>query len=203
MGTNSKWYVERPCEHCGANFRAKRRSPWGTPARFCSKPCWHKHLSRDVTLVCTNCSRAFRVKPNRLHPRDRRQGPRRFCSRECWRVYAREHGKRDWRQALPHRNSRGYVYEYAPDHPSVQGKKYKRVAAHRLAMERKLGRFLQPWEIVHHKNGVKDDNREENLELWAHGHPNGEAATAHVREVTALRDRIVALEAELHALRGG
>lgn len=63
------------------------------------------------------------------------------------------------------RNPNGYVYL------SVRKHLY---AAHRLVMERMLGRTLRPFESPHHRNGRRDDNRPENLELWAKPQPAGQ-----------------------------
>ena len=104
------------------------------------------------------------------------------------------------------RNDRTYKYKYCEQHlkehysgTSKKGKEAKRLALgnrwrtkqgyifirnelgqavseHKVILERKLGRLMLKGESVHHKNGIRDDNRPENLELWLYGFRYGQRA---------------------------
>jgi len=85
-------------------------------------------------------------------------------------------------------------------HPMASKKHY--ILEHRLVMAKHLNRCLLTWEIVHHKNSTKDDNRLENLELFT-------SAVEHLpsmkitqefnkrdRRIAELEQRVILLEAE-------
>jgi len=60
--------------------------------------------------------------------------------------------------------SRGYFYITCPAHPFKDKRGYIRRS--RLVMEKSLRRCLTPKEVVHHINGIKDDDRIKNLKLF-------------------------------------
>lgn len=96
---------------------------------------------------------------------------------------------------------RGYIRVLLqPKDPSyLMADKGGYVLEHRLVMARHLGRCLLPWELVHHKNHIKDDNHIENLQLVSRdGHRQ---ITILENEILHQQKRIILLESENTLLR--
>ena len=123
-----------------------------------------------IQKTCKQCKKIF-------HVTDSREDSAKFCSKECSGTYHYSHSpgvRRAFSKHLSGKkhpmwnggktlNSQGYVLIHSPEHPFHDKRGY--VREHRLVMEKKLGRYLSQDEIVHHKNGKKDDNRISNLEI--------------------------------------
>lgn len=127
-----------------------------------------QHLDRlpDTlfTYVCKQCGEEFR---------DRSHGARTriYCSRRCANLGTPS------RNQLGSQGDRKFV-ETRSGYVVLCNEKGRYQFEHRAVMEQVLGRKLKPFpqETVHHKNGIKTDNRPENLELWTSNHGGGQRA---------------------------
>jgi len=70
------------------------------------------------------------------------------------------------------KNKDGYVLIFKSEHPNSSSS--GSILQHTFVMSERLGRPLRRGESVHHKNGIRDDNRIENLELWDRSQPSGQ-----------------------------
>lgn len=77
----------------------------------------------------------------------------------------------------------------APGHPRAGRGTY--VFEHIVVAEQLLGRYLVDGESVHHRNGIRDDNRPENLELWTRPQPSGIRVSDAIEWARVIHDRYV------------
>jgi hypothetical protein len=153
----------------------KRFNKYGDPLIFNPKRGGGLRKMHDLCQV-KNCDKPFQAKDM------------------CQMHYRRNtlYGDVNMKTTLPLGTKRikdpnGYIYIYDPREQMAL--KSGQVAEHRLVMSKMIGRVLLPIENVHHKNGVRDDNRPENLELWSRRQPPGqrtEDKVAYAIEILSL-----------------
>jgi HNH endonuclease len=83
-------------------------------------------------------------------------------------------------------NAEGYVVIIVRGHPNSNKDGY--ILKHRYIMAEHLGRPLTKEETVHHKNGIRDDNRIENLQLWTGKHPKGQMIKDQIKWALEILD---------------
>lgn len=148
---------ERPCPVCGKPVYANAGQRAKGQGVYCSRSCQTlAQTAAPVIKPCASCGKELRLKPS--------QAGRVYCSRVCMatgktkRPLERSHNGRAARLT-----AQGYVLLWEPEHPNRSQKGWQ--PEHRLVIERILGRYLTREEQVDHINGVKDDNRPENLQV--------------------------------------
>ena len=150
--------------------------------------------SRYVWHACEVCGRERWVQIKNGQPRNK------FCVRcpqlgnPSWLGKVREFSS-NWKGGRT-TDTEGYIHIRLSksDFYFPMAVKQGYVKEHRLVMAKSLGRCLQPWEIVHHKNHIRDDNRIENLQIeLVNGHNQ---LSILENEIKKLEERVILLEAE-------
>src|SRR3990167_3556597 len=94
---------------------------------------------------------------------------RKYCSLSCFWSVPKPKGAKHPSWKGGRYNHDGYV--------RLHSENGKQILEHRLVMEQVIGRPMLPTETIHHKNGIRSDNRPENLELRVGQH--GKGSTIH------------------------
>lgn len=149
--------------------------------RLCKK---EKEYILKEKQICQNCNSKEYYKQNRQKVIERTNKRQKELIRKR-RGLPLDHPDLIAKPGEGHLSKTGYKYITAKGHPNSRncsgirknGKKHiyeGRIYEHTYIMSQHLGRPLTKTETVHHINGIRNDNRIENLELWDHGQPPGQ-----------------------------
>lgn len=134
--------MKKVCIQCGKEFKTYKKNK-----KYCSRNCYFLSQNPIGEKFCVVCDKSFDHAGQRS---------RKYCSRKCMGIANSGKNNYFW-EGGRHHTHRGYIrITVAP---------YKRKYEHVLIMEEHIGRNLKNNENVHHINGVKHDNRLENLKL--------------------------------------
>lgn len=149
------------CQQCSNEFPNRHKQ------KFCSNEC--RSASQKGILRVERTERPCSWCGTMFTPKKVSQA-RKTCSERCW--YDQGNSKRG-RSGPDNPNWTGGRYTQPTGYVRIHIKGRGPMLEHRYVMEQKLGRPLLPTENVHHINGIRDDNRPENLELWTKPQPVG------------------------------
>ena len=144
-------------------------------------------------IVCPNCQRIRWVNKSDITGSKNWTGKCKNCSDKRLSLHGKEHLR--WKGGRAE-DGHGYVLITIEKndffYPMVNSHGY--ILEHRYIVAKKLKRLLENWEVVHHLNGIKNDNRIENLEL----------VNSNVEHyiITKMEKRIRELEKEIMELKG-
>lgn len=160
---------------CKGDYTIKlfKEKPPRTP-RNCIKCKGTIKFNRSSKEFCDNCYEKNRRIKNPDKYRgwlDKKNKEKRINARKR-RGLPLDHPRLIGEAGKGHLNKHGYRCIFKKDHPNSYKK--GRILEHVYVMSQYLDRPLFKGESVHHKNGVRDDNRIENLELWHRGQPAGQ-----------------------------
>lgn len=145
----------------------------------------HRPGRKRLVRICVTCGTPFRtvaynrecsscINARRRHPCAGCGTPVDRRAKRCLRCAPVVTGGQRRGSGRYVNKSSGYAFIRVDDHPRAGSNGY--VREHVWVMEQMIGRYLLPGEEVHHKNGVRDDNRPTNLELWVKRQPSGQRA---------------------------